>query len=364
MPGLQLSEALYREAVAPLLAREFPGIAYAAARIGGGSEVLGFDTARSMDHEWGPRFHLFLDEEDVARYGGAITERLRHALPREIAGVPVNFGPTHEAGTDALRPIVAGPVSHKIEISTLAAFLDDHLGITTVDDLDLLDWLTFSEQALLEITAGAVWHDDSGALTGMRERLTYYPRDLWLYLLAAQWMRISQQEPFVGRSGEVGDEIGSATIAAALVRDVMRLVFLMERRYAPYSKWFGTAFARLPAAPHFAPHLAGALAAGSWQERELHLVRAYEAAAAMHNTLAITPTLPATASRFHSRPFLVIHAEQFAETITAQIAEPRIRALPLGVGSVDQFVDATDVLAHPSRRRALRSVYRHHAASA
>lgn len=29
----------------------------------------------------------------------------------------------------------------------------------------------------------------------------------------------------------------------------MRLAMLVERRYAPYPKWFGTAFARLPCAP-------------------------------------------------------------------------------------------------------------------
>ena len=37
--------------------------------------------------------------------------------------------------------------------------------------------------------------------------------------------------------------------AALLVRDVMRLAFLIERQYAPYAKWFGTGFARLDGWP-------------------------------------------------------------------------------------------------------------------
>ena len=47
IPGLQLSEALYHEAVAPILAREFPGLIYSAARIGTGSDILGFEIGRA-----------------------------------------------------------------------------------------------------------------------------------------------------------------------------------------------------------------------------------------------------------------------------------------------------------------------------
>ena len=142
-------------------------------------------------------------------------------------------------------------------MTTLAQFLQRQLGISTAQGIDALDWLTFSEQALLEETAGAVFHDGLRTVGETRDLLAYDPHDIWLYLLASQWARISQQEPFVGRTGEVGDELGSALVAAALVKDVMRLGFLMERRYAPYSKWFGSAFARLDCAPRLAPHIEG-----------------------------------------------------------------------------------------------------------
>ena len=195
-----------------------------------------------------PRLLLFLAESDAATHGPAIVETLRHTLPREIRGYPTNFGPTDEAGVSVLQPVESGPVEHKVEVTTLSQFLQERLGITSAHELDVLDWLTFSEQALLEVTTGALFHDGLGTLAETRALLAYYPHDVWLYLLAAQWARISQQEPFVGRTGEVGDELGSALIAADLVQDVMRLGFLMERRYAPYSKWFGSAFARLACA--------------------------------------------------------------------------------------------------------------------
>ena len=69
IPGLELNRAFYREAVAPILAANFARLKYSAALIGYGSDVLGYDSERSTDHEWGPRLMLFLDDEDRAAIG-------------------------------------------------------------------------------------------------------------------------------------------------------------------------------------------------------------------------------------------------------------------------------------------------------
>ena len=208
------------------------------------------------------------------------------------------------------------------------------------------------------MTAGNVFHDDLDELEPLRRKFHYYPRDVWLYMLAAQWRRISQEEPFMARCGDVGDEVGSRIIAARLVHDLMLLCFLMERSYAPYSKWFGTAFARLRCAAQLTPSFVGALQGNSWQEREEHLSRAYEAVAALHNALAITPPLPERVSPFYTRPYLVIHAEQFADAIHAAIESPTVRSLPANIGSIDQYVDSTDILANTTPSARLRSLYR------
>jgi hypothetical protein len=74
----------------------------------------------------------------------------------------------------------------------------------------------------------------------------------------------------------VGDELGSALIGSRLVSDLMRLCFLMERQYAPYSKWFGTAFSRLACGPDLTPTLWEVARAGTWQARENALLVAYQ----------------------------------------------------------------------------------------
>lgn len=377
IPGLELNRLFYEAAVRPILAAHFPNLPYSAALIGYGSDVLGYDTPVSADHEWGPRLLLFLRDDDHARHAAAIDDALRRDLPPMFRGYSTNFSAPDAAdgGVRILAPTGEnGPVSHHIEIFTVASFLTWELGVASVDALTARDWLTFPEQKLLEVTAGAVYHDGLGQLNPLRERLRYYPHDLWLYRLSAQWQRISQEEAFVGRTGDVGDDLGSRVVAARLARDLMRLCFLRERRYAPYSKWLGTAFARLSSAETIGPHLAAALAAPSWQERESHLAAAYTLVAEGQNALGLAASQDPRASRYHGpplhpgagRPYRVIHAERFAAALRAAIRDPDILSIVATaglIGAVDQFTDSTDILAASLCRR-LGALYERPAAEA
>ncbi|HET9015109.1 MAG TPA: DUF4037 domain-containing protein, partial [Thermomicrobiaceae bacterium] len=312
VPGLELSERYYREAVRPVLDRHFPGLRYAAALVGHCSDVLGYDTPRSADHHWGPRLQLFLPEADGPDLGAAVDAALRRELPLEFLGFPTSFTPPDEIGVRLMRRVASGPVEHMVELVTVGGYCRYFLGVEPDATLGLLDWLSFPEQELLGLTTGRVFHDGRGELTALRRRLRYYPDDLWRYLLAVQWRRVAQQEAFVGRCGEVGDEAGSAIVAADLARDLMRLGFLMERTYAPYAKWLGTSFARLDCGPALLPPLRRALAATSWREREAVLGQACVALAERHNRLGITEPLPAALAPYYGRPFLVINGERFA----------------------------------------------------
>ncbi|MFH9424266.1 DUF4037 domain-containing protein [Streptomyces sp. NPDC017529] len=355
IPGLELSRRFYVEAVRPLLEKSIPGVTHSAARLGGGSEVLGFDTARSADHEWGPRLQLFLSSEDVARHGAAITQLLSERLPKTFCGYPTHFASTTEAGVGTMQA-TDGPVHHRVEITDPGSWFSAQLGFDPRQDITLTNWLSTPTQRLAEVTAGAVFHDGLGRLAPARASLDWYPHDLWLYLLACQWQRISQEEAFVGRCGEAGDELGSAIVAARLVRDLMRLCLLMDRRYPPYSKWLGSAFARVPQASALMPGLTAALAATDWHTREHHLARAYETIGAAHNHLGLTDPVDPATRPYHSRPFQVLHAERFTAALTARITDPAIRTLPT-TGAIDQFVDSTDVLNHLElTRTATRAV--------
>ncbi|MEU4525993.1 DUF4037 domain-containing protein [Amycolatopsis sp. NPDC024027] len=351
LPGLELSRRFYHEAVRPVLHARFGELPHTAARIGTGSEVLGFDTARSADHEWGPRLQLFLGRDDGERYAQDIVSALSDELPKTFYGYPTHFGPT---ANEHVRHMVVtdGPVFHRVDVTTLDEWLPHHLGFDPRHGSTTLDWLATPTQALAELTAGAVFHDHTGELTTVRSRLGWYPEQIWRYLLACQWQRISQEEAFVGRCGEVGDELGSAVVAARLVRDLLRLSLLMHRRYPPYGKWLGSAFAQLPFAATVSPALTAALAATTWPERESHLAAAYTAIAEQHNRLGLTEPLDPGTRPYHDRPFQVLHADRFGQALHDTLTDPALRALPR-TGAIDQFADNTDLFGDRAAARAV-----------
>jgi len=299
---------------------------------------------------------LFLSEVDHETYRHQIDQMLRQELPSQIHGYSTNFG-RHEDDTTVMAATVSGLINHEVQILTVRGFFAGLLKLDPDQEPRTVDWLTIPEQYLRSITSGRVFYDGLGQLEPMRAKLRYYPHDVWLYLLATQWRRISQEEHFMGRCGQVGDELGSCLVAARLVRDMMRLCFLMEHQYAPYIKWFGTAFKQLSCADELTPILTRVLNAPTWPEREKPLTEAYEFVAEMHNDLGITEPLPTKVSPFHNRPFMIIQADTFSDAICAAITSEEVRALPAHLGGIDQFVDSTDVLSYPDRSDQLKIMY-------
>jgi hypothetical protein len=349
--GIELARAFYEEAVRPAVEGAVPGLRYSAARIGRGSEVLGYDDEVSQDHDWGPRLELFLDDADRERHGRQLTEKLATVLPPMFAGFSTSFLLDPD-GVGVLAPVAPGDaIAHRVEVHDLGAWCVSMLGFDPREGISSFDWLAVSSHRLGEVTSGTVFHDGLGELEPLRASLSYYPDAVWLFLLASQWVRISQEEAFVGRAAQVGDELGAMIVTSRLVRDVMRLCFIMERRYIPYSKWLGTAFARLDVAEEISPHLTAALRARDSDHRQRELGGAYEIVARRHNELRVTEPIDAQVRPFWTRGFPVILANWFVIGLRRHIKKTELASLPL-VGSVDQFVDSTDVLAVASRARA------------
>jgi hypothetical protein len=359
IPGLELSRRFYWEVVRPLLDARFPELAHAAARIGPGSDVLGFDTEMSTDHDWGPTVRIFLRDADADR-AGAIRDLLRHELPRVFLGYPVGTAESpDEPGVRWMQEAAEGPVEHRVFVQTLRDFVKAELEYDLGRPLEAADWLTFSWQKLREMTAGAVHYDGVGDLSALRQRLAYYPRDIWLYLLASGWHRIAQEEHLMPRAGDAGDELGSALIGSRLVRDIMSLCFLMERQYAPYPKWFGTAFHQLACSGDLHPILWRAQVARAWPEREAALAEAYVCLARMHNALGITAGLPEQVVNFFGRPFKVIHGDTFAAALREAIKDPAVKQIASRrlIGNIDQISDSTDIRSDAGWRPLLRGLY-------
>lgn len=355
--GLRLSQLFFADVVQPLLTQHYPKLEYAAARIGVGSDVLGYDTEMSTDHGWGLTVNLFVRDTDLP-LADDIIEMLRQHMPETYHGYPV--GTSGEDWT-VVRTMQAGKIEHhRVTVSSVREYAKSYLSLELGEPLSLSDWLVIPSQLFLTTVAGAVHHDGVGELTQLREQLAWYPYDVWLYLLAAGWRRIAQEEHLMPRAGSVGDDLGASIIASRLVRTIMQLCFLMEKRYAPYPKWFGTAFKALPIAERLAPILWRVQSADSWQTRMNNLAKAYEILAQQHNALNLTERIPETRRQFFERPFYVIFGDDAVEIITAQIADKEVKQLIADgkiIGNIDQWNDSTDLHEAFSWRDRVRGLY-------
>lgn len=322
MQGLELCRRYYLEVVEPLM-DNFPSLQYSAALLGPGSEVLGYDTEMSSDHDWSPRVRIFLSELDIGLSDSIIT-LLENEVPQSFYGYTIHTSMT--------------------VCTTVKRFMEECLGIDINEPLEQIDWLTFPSQILLEMTSGAVFKDDTGQLLALRQRLDYYPDDIWVYLMASTWQRIGQEQHLMLRAGYVGDELGSAVIASRLVRDIMNLCFLIERQYAPYPKWFGTAFKKLKCSEIIMPHLWEVQTSKGWRERERALNSLYTCLADMHNELELTEKIASEATSFYTRPYKVMQGEGIASLISSQIKDQDVRWLAENrlIGGIDQITDNTD----------------------
>ena len=348
IPGLRLGRMLYEEHGRAIVETIVPAGDYAAAFAGKGSDVLGYDTARSTDHDWGPRFHVFLRDEQYESAAPLLDAALGRRLPPVFHGYPIGAADTEES---TARP-------HFVEITTIRLLLRRHLAVDSVSDLGMLDWLTFPEQRLLELTSGEIFHDPRGELARLHGTLCRHPRDVWLYRMACQWQRLSQEEAFAGRCAETGDLVGMRLVAARICRDLMKLCFLQEGVYAPYDKWLGTAFSRLACAARMQPLLSAALEAGDYAALEPRLVALYRHAGEKHNSLGVTGPMDITPREYFSRPFVVMRADRFANALLGAVRSEELRRIPVRMGAIDQFVDSTDFIEHPETYRSVLGLYR------
>lgn len=355
IPGMELNKRFYTEVVKPIIQSSFPSLRYSAGLIDYGSDVLGYDTAVSMDHQWGPRFSIFLSPDDIEKTGSALDSLLSERLPPLFSGFSTNYSGIKADYIRRMEKADGETVKHLIRIHTIEEFIEQHLGLRIHEKIQPQDWLFLPQQRLLTISKGQLFHDALN-ISKIKERLAFYPDDIWLYLMACEWNKISVEEAFIGRCGDVGDNTGSLLIAARITQSIMNLCFLQERKYAPYSKWFGTAFTELKSAKELAAILKSALGAANWKQREKHLARAYVFIAKAHNAIQITQPIEPSVSKYYGRKYNVLFANRFSEALFSRIQDTSIKSLNK-IGSIDQITNTLTILEDPKLIRKTAALY-------
>jgi hypothetical protein len=233
MNGLTLAERYFERYGGELFDGEFAAWRdrIAVGLVGDGSDCLGFDDEQSRDHDWGPGFCLWLTDTDHAAIGAAL-QRAYERLPESFAGFERL---TTEWGSGRVGVLETG--------AWYKQYVRHPDGPQT-----LFDWLRIPEKDLAACTAGRVFHDPLDDFSRRRRHLlAFYPDDVRLAKIGARCMSIGQsgQYNFTRALGR-GEIFAARCAEIKFCNDLMSLVYLLNRRYAPYYKWVHRGLLALP----------------------------------------------------------------------------------------------------------------------
>lgn len=224
MKGLELSKKYYETYGRDML-NGFPELKeeFAAGLVGRGSECFGFDDEISMDHDYGPSFCIWLRREIYDRFADKV-QAAYDALPQEFLG----FSGRKTQATGQGR----------VGVLCLEDFYYTLLGIECVPQTNA-GWLALSDSNLATAVNGMVFEDRLGLFGRIRQGLlSYYPEDVWLKKITACMARASRAGQYnYARAMLRGERVAAELSLHEFIKESMSLVYLLNRKYAPFEKW-------------------------------------------------------------------------------------------------------------------------------
>ena len=234
MKGLELAERYYHDVGAAMIAEDFGEMVrrLAVGLAGPGSECFGFDDTVSRDHDWGPGFCIWLTDEDYQSVGPAL-QAAYERLPAAFLG----FGPRRSSPGEEGR----------VGVRRIRDFYGIYTGLDHPPST-LAQWLALPDAALATCTNGKVFHDPLGDFTHWREALlAFYPEDVRLKKITSCCLKAGQSGQYnFYRSLKRQDGFTARAALIQFCTEAMNLVFLLNRRYAPFYKWLHRAVRDLP----------------------------------------------------------------------------------------------------------------------
>lgn len=226
MKGLELSYKFFTECGEPVLKEQFPHILpyLAVGLAGSGSECYGYDDDISHDHDFEPAFCIFLPSEEIVDRKTAFQlERAYACLPKQFMGM----------ARSTMSPV--GGSRHGV--IRMDEFFLAKTG-TTDGALSLEQWFSVPEYSLLEATNGAVFKDNLGQFTAIREKLRYFPESVRLKKLAGYLLLMGQAGQYnFSRCISRGDTAAAQLAVFEFTNSALHVIYLLNRAYMPYYKW-------------------------------------------------------------------------------------------------------------------------------
>ena len=202
--------------------------------VGEGSDCFGYDDDYSTDHDYGIGFCMWLSEHDY--------EKIGYLLQKEYKCLML----THEKDIHELFGYIPNGnifLSGRRGVYPVNGFYERILGIKIKNKTEFLineeDWMKIPEEKLATAVNGQIFRDDEGTFSFLREKIkSYYPKKIWMLRLAEQIHIFSQNGQYnYARMMARKDYLTADICAAQAEKSAMSVVYLLNKKYAPYYKW-------------------------------------------------------------------------------------------------------------------------------
>lgn len=189
--------------------------------VGEGSDCFGFDDEMSKDHDFGPRFCLWISRETYDEIGGEL-QKAYDALPDTFEGYTRNM-----TATGCFRQ----------GVMVLEDFVE-HLIYTKKLPVTDNDWLLLPENGLAALNNGEIWLEGDGILTEIRKKLNKYPASVRRKKIVQSYHLVRQMGLYnYFRMKERGENIAAEISLAGYMENVMKVVYYLNNVYPPLYKW-------------------------------------------------------------------------------------------------------------------------------
>ncbi|MBQ6574786.1 MAG: DUF4125 family protein, partial [Lachnospiraceae bacterium] len=233
MTGLELSELYYEQYGKPMIHEKFCEYEdrIAVGLVGEGSECFGFDDVISRDHDFGPGFCMWLAKDDFKKIG--------KKLQKEYDKLPKEF-----MGYTRLETAKAGK---RVGVFDVGKFCKKFIGLKRAPKSEE-EWLCIDESGLAHLTNGKVFTDGLGGFSFIRNKLKdYYPDSVYRKKIAQTAALMSQTGQYnYPRMMQRGDALTAGIYLSDFIRNAMKMLYLLNRQYAPYLKWMRKGLEDLP----------------------------------------------------------------------------------------------------------------------
>ncbi|MBR4718964.1 MAG: DUF4037 domain-containing protein [Lachnospiraceae bacterium] len=241
--GITLSRKFYEEYGRPMIYEKFREFkdCMTVGLAGRGSQCYGFDDDLSRDHDFGPDFCIWLDDDVYDEIGDSL-QKAYDDLPSEYMGYKrVTSIPPDGKRVGVIRTKEFYSRILDIEENRLVEFMD------TEDPGIIYDFFaSVKEENLSQCTNGCLFGEGQDDFIKLRNKLSYYPDTLWKRKIAEELHYSAQMGQYnYIRMLKRGEKVASEIALAGYMEHTMKLVYLINRKYAPYYKWLHRGMADL-----------------------------------------------------------------------------------------------------------------------